>query len=219
MSTEKTRITVFVADELAKKFTEHMRRMGISGTAYLNRGLPAELDYLAELPGNSERPLLGGFETLIDTVSASSKRRQFNITLDREDAERMDQLCREKRVPRDVFIGSYLDFLVNGAEGVCEAPLEKISAMLMNPRHEYEEKRKSAPHCRRGILYNHETDRMVMIIKAVPEENPYSGLHMYRRAFSFLDAEQMDLWLKLVEKNRTPENNDLKARKTPDATT
>ncbi|MGB7722196.1 MAG: hypothetical protein WBL65_20010 [Bryobacteraceae bacterium] len=201
MSTEKTRITVFVADELAKKFTEHMRRMGISGTAYLNRGLPAELDYLAELPGNSERA--AAVLTLIDTVSASSKRRQFNITLDREDAQRMDQLCREKRVPRDVFIGAYLDFLVNGAEGVCEAPLEKISAVLMNPRHEYEEKRKNGPTADE-TLYNHETEEWT-VIKAVPQENPYSGLHMYRRAFSFLDAEQMDLWLKLVEKNRTPE--------------
>jgi hypothetical protein len=201
MSKKKTRITVFVADELAKEFTGIMRQMGISGTAFLNRGLPTELDYLSELPGNSERA--AAVLTLIDTVGASSKRRRFNITLDREDAQRMDQLCREKRVPRDIFIGAYLDFLVNGAEGVCEAPLEKISAMLMNPRHEYEEKRKNGPTADE-TLYNHETEEWT-VIKAVPQENPYSGLHMYRRAFSFLDEEQIDLWLRLVEKNRTPE--------------
>ena len=129
MSTEKTRITVFVADELAKKFTELMRRMGISGTALLNRTLPAELDYLAKQPANSERAaaVWRSLGTLMHTAGASSEWRRFNITLDREDAERMDQICREKRLPRDVFIGAYLDFLVNGAEGVCGAPLEKIS--------------------------------------------------------------------------------------------
>lgn len=66
MSTEKTRITVFVADELAKKFTELTSRIGVSGTALLNRALPAELDYLAELPENSERA--AAVLRLIDTV-------------------------------------------------------------------------------------------------------------------------------------------------------
>ena len=205
MSTEKTRITVFVADELAKKFTELMRRMGISGTALLNRTLPAELDYLAKQPANSERAaaVWRSLGTLMHTAGASSEWRRFNITLDREDAERMDQICREKRLPRDVFIGAYLDFLVNGAEGVCEAPLEKISEMLINPRHEYEEKRKSAPAADE-TLYNHETEEWT-VIKAVPQENPYSGLHMYRRALSFVDVEQQLLWFGLMEKNRPPE--------------
>jgi len=206
MSTEKTRITVFVADELAKEFTERARQLGISGTALLNRGLPAELRYLAELPGPSERAAAAWrlYETLIGTTGAPSKRRRFNITLDREDSERLDQLCREKRVPRDVFIGFYLDFLVNGAEGVCEAPLKRASEILMNPRHEYEEKRKSGPTADE-TQDNPETEEYTPI-KAVPQENPYSGLHMVRHAFKFLDEEQLDLWVRLMNENRTPEN-------------
>lgn len=116
----------------------------------------------------------------------------------------MDQLCREKRVPRDIFIGSYLDFLVNGAEGICEAPLEEISAMLMNPRHEYEEKRRNAPAADEDFVNVNDTSEF-MTIKAVPQENPYSRRHMYRRAVSFFDEEQEELWSRLGSENRTPE--------------
>ena len=198
VSITKTRITAFVADELAKKFAELTRRIGISGTALLNRALPAELDYLAELPGNSEKAAAAWrfIERLNDTDGAPFKGRRFNMTLDREDAERMDELCREKRVPRDRFIGFYLNFLVNGAEGVCEAPLKKISEMLMNPRHEYEEKRKRGPAADTA-LYNLE-DQSFTVFEAVPQENPYSGFH--------IDEEALDLWERLMRKNRTPEN-------------
>jgi hypothetical protein len=197
MSKEKTRITAFVADEVAKKFTELTRRIGISGTALLNRALPAELNYLAELPGNSERAAAAWrfIGALDETDDAPFKARRFNITLDREDAERMDQLCREKRVPRDAFIGLYLSFLVNGVDGVCEAPLKKISEMLMNPRHEYEEKRKSG-RTADETLYNLE-DESFTVFKAVPQENPYSGFH--------IGEETLVLWERLM-KNRTPEN-------------
>jgi post-segregation antitoxin (ccd killing protein) len=205
MSREKTRITAFVEDELAREFTERARQLGISGTALLNRGLPAELDYLAELPFSERAAAVWrSYEAVIDAVGASFKRRRINITLDREEAERMDQICREKRVPRDVFIGFYLDFLVNGAEGVCEAPLKRASEILMNPRHEYEEKRKNGPTADE-TLYNPETEEYTLI-KAVPQENPYSGLHMLRHAFKFLDEEQLDLWVRLTKENRTPEN-------------
>jgi hypothetical protein len=196
MSNGKTRITVFVADELAKKFTGTMRTLGISGTAFLSRTLPAELDYLAKLPANSERAAAVWRFMYIDTEDAPSKVRRFNITLDRGDAERMDQLCREKRVDRDNFIGVYLDFLVNGAEGVCEAPLKKVSEMLMNPRHEYEEKRKNAPTSDEEF-YNSESSEF-MTIKVFPEENPYSVFH--------IDEEQLKPWERWLKKNRTPEN-------------
>jgi hypothetical protein len=205
MSKEKTRITVFVADALAKEFTETMRSLGISGTAFLSRTLPAELDYLAKRPATSDRDaaVLRFYEAAIHTAGTSSERRRFNITLDREDAERMDQLCREKRVPRDLFMDCYLGFLVNGTEGVCEAPLKKVSEILMNPRHEYEEKRRNAPPADEDY-WNLETSHS-MVLKAFPEENPYSPRRMVCHALISFDDEQLDLLARLRKDNRTPE--------------
>lgn len=186
MSKAKTRITAFVEDGLAKEFAELTRGIGISGTALLNRELPAELKYLAELPANSERAAAACrfIERLSDTDDAPLKVRRLNITLDREDAERMDQLCREKRVPRDSFIGLYLHFLVND-------PLKRIAEMLTNPRREYEEKRwKSSPGPTGPGQRGDESE--------VAPENPYGLLH--------IDEEQLNLLERFMKKNRTPES-------------
>jgi len=200
MSKNETRITAFIEEELAKKFTELTRRIGISGTALLSRTVPAELNYLAELPANSERAekvvrFLADLKVDEDDTPPKKPRR-FNVTLRREDAKRLDQLCREKGVRRDGFIYAYIDFLVNGADGVCEAPLKKISEILMNPRHEYEEKRRNGPTADR-TLYDLE-DESFTVIQGVPKENPYSLLH--------LGEEDLNRWERLIRKNRTPEN-------------
>jgi len=166
------RITAFIEEERAKKFAEIVSQIGVSGTALLNRALPSELNYLAKLPSNSERG--EAFCRFAERV-AGGKYRRFNITLERAEAERMDQLCREKRVSRDSFLGAFVAFLVYGEKGVCEAPLKKISEMLMNPRHEYEEKRKSGPPADTA-LYDLE-DESFTVVKAVPQDNPYSFLH------------------------------------------
>jgi hypothetical protein len=183
------RITAFIEEERARKFTALTSQIGVSGTALLNRALPAELNYLAEVPANSESgAALGRFIDEFD----DDKYRRLNITLDRTHAERMDQLCREKRVSRDSFLGAFLAFLVYGEQGVCEAPLKKISEMLVNPRHEYEEKRRSGP-------------------EAVPQDNPYRFLHhdeeevngMLQFAPKFRRAWREE---EEAKKDRTPEN-------------
>jgi hypothetical protein len=165
---KQTRITTFVREELAKKFAELTR--GISVTALLNRALPEELKYLAEVASNSERA------EMVWRRRGQGGTRRFNFTLDRDHAERMDQLCREKRVPRDVFIEGYVDFLVNGEDGICEAPLAKISKMLASPRYEYEEKRRNSP-IKDEVLHNLE-DESITVNPAVSRENPYSFLHL-----------------------------------------
>jgi len=48
-----TRKTTFVAPAFAEKFTEMTRQIGISGTTLRSSTLPAELNYLADLPANS----------------------------------------------------------------------------------------------------------------------------------------------------------------------
>jgi hypothetical protein len=188
------RITVFIGEELGKKFTGLTRQIGVSGTALLTRTLPVELNYLAEIPSNSEKDetawrLIG---RLIEKLAATRPRR-LNVTLDRQDAERMDQLCREKRVSRDLFIHQYIYFLVNGDDG-CEAPLVKISKILANPRYEYEQNRPKEDET------HYARDGQVIELKAVCQDNPYSSLH--------IDGESLKLAKGLLEqlrKDRTPE--------------
>jgi hypothetical protein len=192
-----TRITAFIGEELGKKFTGLTRQIGVSGTALLTRTLPVELNYLAEISSNSEKDetawrLIG---RLIEKLAAARPRR-LNVTLDRRDAERMDQLCREKRVSRDLFIHQYIYFLVNGADG-CEAPLVKISKILANPRYEYERARRRSPdedyteYAPTGEIIEH---------RALCKDNPYSALH--------IDGESLELAKGLLEqlrKDRAPE--------------
>jgi hypothetical protein len=96
--------------------------------------LPAELDYLAAIPRNSKKA------KKVLRLMMDAEPNRLNFTINRKDAERMEGLCLAKNVPRDAFIRGYLQFLVTGAPGVCEGPLSKVSAILANPRHEYEEK-------------------------------------------------------------------------------
>jgi hypothetical protein len=169
-----TRITVSIGESKAKKFAELTRQIGVSGTALLRRTLPAELDYLAALPPNSEtaekraRVITELGNALSDTPPKTVR---FNITLDRKDAERMNQICQENRIPRDGFIRAYINFLVEGLDDVCEAPLMKISKILANPRLEYQ-KRLSE----REILYTEDGKGMI-IDETVSQDNPYSHLH------------------------------------------
>jgi hypothetical protein len=174
-----TRITVFIEADLAKRFTELTRGSGVSGTSLLRKTLRSELDLLAALPQNSPRAekVLRYLDTEGTGFSTSAENRtRFSITLDGQDARRLEQLCREKRVPRDGVIGCYVHFLVNEV-------LNKISWMLANPRavHETVDETVDEPVCQRD---GEASDAN----RAVPVENPYNVLH--------LDDE----WIELVPK-------------------
>lgn len=142
--TSKTRITVFLDAKDAKRFAELTNGIGVSRDALLNQTLATELDYLAEIPANSEK----AFAYLRAQVSGDRQdKARLNITLNRRTALRMSRLCVQKRVPRDLFIASYVDFLVNGdPEGSCIGPLPKAWEMLRNPRHEYSSSAGGGPY-------------------------------------------------------------------------
>jgi hypothetical protein len=201
VSTEKTRITVFIGTELAKRFSEFTRQIGISGTALLSSTLPTELGYLAELPRNSESA--AKFWTLMDKMdeldgifAGPAPTTRFNISLDRQDAERLNQLCREKRVARDHVVNSYIRFLVDGEDGVCEAPLLKIAELLKSPRREFEEKRKNSP-AQSKLLHDLDDDTFVRV-EPVPQDNPYHHLHRS-------DEEVKRLERMIARESRRPE--------------
>jgi hypothetical protein len=156
MDSDNIRITVSITPELVKKFHDLTRQIGVSGTALLARTLPAELDYLAEIPSNSKRARTA--HRLVAEGDECGPGR-LNFTINRQVAERMDSICLFKGVPRNTFIRSYIDFLVDGDTGVCEGPLSKVGAILANPRQEYQEKK--------------------------PEHaNPYSFLHLSEETIS-----------------------------------
>jgi len=183
-SKEKTRITVFIGAELAKKFSEFTRQIGISGTALLSSTLPTELGYLADLPRNSESAakfwtLMDKMDELDGVFAGPAPTTRFNISLDRQDAERLNQLCHEKRVTRDSVISSYVRFLVDGEDRVCEAPLLKIAELLKSPRREFEEKRRNSP-AESKTLHDLDDDTFIRI-EPVPQDNPYRHLHRFNR--------------------------------------
>jgi hypothetical protein len=175
--TETTRITALIEAGLAKEFTELTRGIGVSGTALLANTLHTELDYLETLPANTEqqgRKLWRGWHAGTGAGSRAAAKGRFNITLSREDAARLNRLCGAKRVPRHAVINCYVYFLVNGEEGVCEAPLAKIAKLLAEPRSEYEEARSKGS----GVdqeLYN-PGDESWTLVEAVPREHPYHAL-------------------------------------------
>ena len=137
MRANHIRITVSITDDLTEQFTELTRQIGVSGTALISRTLPAELDYLAKIPGNSRRA-----RKALEMVSDPEMGR-INFTLSRQDAERMDAICKEKNVPRNSFLRTYIDFLCNGEPDVCAGPLTLVNKILADPRYEYEQNKQA----------------------------------------------------------------------------
>lgn len=193
----KVRITAFIGDELAARFTALTRRIGVSGTALLSKTLSSELDYLAAIPTRSER--VEAAYRFIDALEADpsdvspAKLRRLNITLDRQVADRMGELCREKHIQRDQFINSYINFLVHGEEAVCRAPLETVAEILRNPRHDFEEKRRNSPR-EDQTLYNLK-DESFTTNQAVSQRNPYDFL-------SSIDDDLLDRIERSMKKGR-----------------
>lgn len=183
MKTNTKRITASIREDLARRFTELTRKIGVSGTALLTKTLPRELDYLAEISSNSETAQKIWPLAKLTWATIKTRPMRFNVTLDRQDADRMDQLCVSKGVPRDIFIETYVSFLVNGTSEVCEGPLAKISAILANPRHEYEQNQNKS--------------------RGESRENPYRFLHLSEEVIEIV----RDQWNASLIKERTGEQS------------
>ncbi len=129
------KVTTTIRTEVTEQFNSAVSAAGLRRDSYLNDILPGELDELKELKPNSEngeKYLRGMRRFLHDDFS------KVNITLDEEVATKLDKVCREKRIPRDIFIEEFMVFLSNGPENEsCAAPLNKIIELRQNPRFEY----------------------------------------------------------------------------------
>jgi len=139
-NSETTRITVKIRKDLKDKFLAWTKKFKISKDHFLRCQLPRELAYLRELPANLPigrdiNQLLGG----------GSER--LNISLTKELAAEMDQLCSEKGIHREIFLTYYLEYLVNGDDEFdVESPLKRLEELLENPRLGYATKKYGNPY-------------------------------------------------------------------------
>jgi hypothetical protein len=98
---------------------------------YLRKQIEREIESLAEVRQNSE---LAARYLQMTKMERFSDRIKVGLKLPSELIERINEVCAEKRVPRDLFIESFLNFLVNGwkEEGVA-SPLAKAYEYLNDP--------------------------------------------------------------------------------------
>jgi hypothetical protein len=132
----KRKLTFTIRTAVLKRFNEAIRAAGLRRDSYLNHVLPDEIDELLPLSPNSER----GERQLRDMrrflYQDFSK---VNIALEQEVAEKLNEVCREKRIPRDIFIEEFMEFLSKTPEnGSYAAPLAMIYELKNDPRYQYD---------------------------------------------------------------------------------
>lgn len=136
MGNEKMVMTVRIQKDVAERFNKLIAEIGLRRDTYLNRLLPAEVDLLSEIPPHSERA--ARFSRLSAQWFEDQKTR-LGLKLDSALVQRINDVCHEKGIVRDAFIGTYLDFLVDGYEGASDfvgSPLGKVYELIKDPYYE-----------------------------------------------------------------------------------
>lgn len=139
MPTAKTpstqRVTIRISKQVLEKFDEILGLLHLRRDAYLNEILPNEIDELEQLPANSEAAehLLRAHRTVTKETA------RIAVTLQSSVVERLNAVCKEKRVIRDAFFETLFSFLASGIEDEADvfrcvaSPLWKAHAYLSEP--------------------------------------------------------------------------------------
>ena len=131
---DRTRITLSIDTDIFERFNKLTKEVGVSKDQLLSSTLKSELNYLSKLPANG--PKASRWYAAIDKVKSNKKR--MNLTLKKDTADYLNELCKEKGIHRDQFISEYIMFLIDGdPEENCPSPLEKAADLLADPRTEY----------------------------------------------------------------------------------
>lgn len=104
----QTKLTARVARAGFEHLSSLAADIGIRRDRYLNKHLWDALEALEELPGNSEA------SARVAQLVADSRGktvRQVSLRLDTGLIERMNALCAEKRIPRDLFLDAAFEDL------------------------------------------------------------------------------------------------------------
>lgn len=104
----KTRITVRPNAVDWDFFNRIVKSIGLRRDAFLNRVLPEELDLFDKSPGNDDAGETSNREREILLAKFT---KQVSLNLDTNLVERLDQVCRDKRVTRDAFLSVAIKFL------------------------------------------------------------------------------------------------------------
>lgn len=122
-------MTIRIKINTAEKLFGLLKDIGVKRDAYISQLLNEEVKSLAQHEPNSEKAEL--FIRFKESASNNNKVR-FSIKLSRKLIKKINDVCAEKRVPRDVFVETFFDFLANG-NGDTHSPLGKVQAILHDP--------------------------------------------------------------------------------------
>lgn len=115
----KTKITAFLEASTFKSFSNLVKELGLRRDAYLSNLLPNEIAELRSVKPNSEKGLEFLMEQFGFTDFPMFEQKEFarvSLTLETEAASEMDKVCSEKRIPRDLFLTSVLEYAVNALD-------------------------------------------------------------------------------------------------------
>ncbi len=124
-------MTIRLKEEVVIKFDAALKGLKLRRDEYLREQLEREIESLAAVKPNSE---LAAHYLQLSKMERFSDRIKIGLKLPANLIDRINAVCAEKLVPRDLFIESFLSFLVDGwpEEGVA-SPLAKAYVYLDDP--------------------------------------------------------------------------------------
>ena len=125
-------MTIRLKESVVRGFDTKLKDLKLRRDEYLRMQLEREIESLAKISPNSE---LSARYLQMTRMERFSDRIKVGIKLPFALIERINKVCADKKVPRDLFIETFIDFLVNGwpEKGVEASPLDKAYVYLNNP--------------------------------------------------------------------------------------
>ena len=114
------------------KLEEKLSDLFLRRDGYLSKELAREIEKLGELPPNTH--IVADYLRLQRQHSATSMVK-VGIKLPESLFSRINAVCAEKRVPRDLFVETFIRLLTNGAPefGIDVSPLDKALDYIDDP--------------------------------------------------------------------------------------
>jgi len=127
----KSRTTFYIDPDLLDRLENLLEGSGLSRDALLGKWLPGEIQLLRQMPTNSAK-----VNRYLKGTAWSADFARLNVALETELLTQLNEACKEKGVPRDLFLEAFIRFLVDGVGEVDWSPLGKIVEILNDPRWE-----------------------------------------------------------------------------------
>jgi hypothetical protein len=124
-------MTLRLRERVIRGLDLSMKDLKLRRDEYLREKLEQEVETLSQVTPNSE---VATRYLQMSKMERFSDRVKVGFKLPADLIDRINAVCADKRIPRDLFVESFLDFLVNGwpEEGVA-SPLVKAYEYLNDP--------------------------------------------------------------------------------------